>query len=207
MFMVQLYDVVHECEFDHAVETEIVKFLFLTHNQNLHVREELLKNMKDGDSLNTILGYAKHIEGTQHSEHLTKVYLDTIKIPNANVKVEATSQKHRSNYNKCNNNSKHRSQSKGKPNKGNGCHNCGTSHPPKTCLAYSKMCYSCNKKGHFKLYCRSRQISQGQGKWRSNSAQSRQSRCDQHEVTTNRDQSDNSNWFQYEQDSVQVLFS
>ena len=33
------------------------------------MREELLKNMKEGDSLNTILSYAKHVEGTQHSEH------------------------------------------------------------------------------------------------------------------------------------------
>ena len=90
--MVKLCDVIFECGFDHAVETEIVKFLFLTHNQNSHVREELLKNMKDGDSFNTILGYAKHVESTQHSEHLSKVYLDTIKIPNANVKVEAISQ-------------------------------------------------------------------------------------------------------------------
>ena len=61
--MVKLHDVVHECEFDHAVETEIVKFLFLTHNQNLCLREELLKCMKDADSLNTILGYSKHFEG------------------------------------------------------------------------------------------------------------------------------------------------
>ena len=39
-------------------------------------------------------------------------------------------------------------------------------------------------------------------------AQLRQSRHDQHEViTNNRIQSDDSNWFQYEQDSVQVLFS
>ena len=99
--MVKLRDVIRDCGFDHAVKTEIIKFLFLTHNQNLHVREELLKNMKDGDSLpHAILGYAKHIEGTQHSEHLSKVYLDTIKIPNANVKVEAISQKHRSNSNK-----------------------------------------------------------------------------------------------------------
>ena len=98
--MVKLRNVICECGFDHAVETEIVKFLFLTNNQNLHVRGELLKNMKDDDSLNTILCYAKHVEGTQHSEHLSKVYLDTIKIPNANVKVEAISQKHRSNSNK-----------------------------------------------------------------------------------------------------------
>ena len=92
-FMAKLHDVVPECGFDHALETNIVKFLFLTHNQNSHVREKLLKNMKDEDSLNTILGYAKHIDGTQHSEHLSKVYLDTIKILNTNVKVEAISQK------------------------------------------------------------------------------------------------------------------
>ena len=39
-FMVKHHDVIHECGFDHAVQTEIVKFLFLTHNQNSHVREE-----------------------------------------------------------------------------------------------------------------------------------------------------------------------
>ena len=191
-----------ECGLDHAMETEIVKFLFLTHNQNSHVREELLKNMKDGDSLNTILAYAKHIEGTQYSEHLSKVYLDTIKIPNFNVKVEAISQK--CNGSNKRQNSKHRSQSKSKP-KGNCC-NCGTNHPPKKCPAYGKTCYSCNKNGHFKPYCRSRQRSQSQGKWRPNL---RQSRHDQHEITStnNRDQNDDSNWFQYEQDPVQVLFS
>ena len=50
--------------------------------------------MKDGDSLNIILGYAKHVEGTQHNKNLSKVYLDTIKIPNTGVKVEAVTQKH-----------------------------------------------------------------------------------------------------------------
>ena len=74
--MVKLRDVIRECGFDNAIETEIVKFLFLTHNQNASVREELLKNMKDADSLNTILGYACLVEGTQHSENLSKVYLD-----------------------------------------------------------------------------------------------------------------------------------
>ena len=39
---------------------------------------DITDELKDEDSLNTILGYAKHVEGTQHSEHLSKVYLDTI---------------------------------------------------------------------------------------------------------------------------------
>ena len=146
-FMVKLDDVIRNSGFDHGVETEIVKFLFLTHYQNCHVMEELIKNMKDGDSLNTILGYAKYVEGTQHSEHLSKVYLDTIKIPNYNVKVKTISQKHKGSNKR--QNSKHRSQSKGKPPKGS-CHNCGTNHPLKKCPAHSKTYYSCNKKGHFK---------------------------------------------------------
>ena len=73
--MIKLRDLIRECGFDHTVETEIVKFLFLTHNQNSCVHEKLLKNMKDGHSLNTILGYAKHVEGTQHSKNLSKAYL------------------------------------------------------------------------------------------------------------------------------------
>ena len=77
-FVVKHCDVIRECGFDHAVKTEIIKFLFLTHNPNSHVHEDLLKNMKDGGSLNTTLGYAKHTEGTQHSDHLSKVYLDTM---------------------------------------------------------------------------------------------------------------------------------
>ena len=129
--MVKICDIIRECGFDHAVETEIVKFLFLTHNQNSHVCKELLKNMKDGDSLNTILGYAKHVEGTQHSEHLSKVYLDTMKILNLNVKVEAKTQKCNGSNKRLN--LKHRSQGKGKSHNKGSCHNCGMNHPPKKC--------------------------------------------------------------------------
>ena len=195
--MIKLRDVIRECGFDHTVETEIVKFLFLTHNQNSHVCEELLKNMMDGDSLNTILGYAKHVEGTQHSKNLGKAYLDTIKIQNTGVKVEAVTQKHTGSSKK--QGSKHRSQSKGKP-KGN-CHNCATNHAPKECHAYGKTCYNCNKKGHFKQCYRSaRHHSQSGARWKSHSNQ-RQSRHEQHEISTannGRDQQNDSSWFQYE---------
>ena len=90
--------------------------------------------MKDGDSLNTALSYAKHVEGTEHSEHLSKVYLDTIKIPNPDMKVEAIMQKRNVNGNGNGPNkrqgSKHRSQSKGKHNNKGNCHNCSTNHAP-----------------------------------------------------------------------------
>ena len=90
-FMVKLRECVRECLFEKP--DEVVKFLFLTHNQNAHVREELLKSMKDADGLNDILGYAHLFEGTQHSESLSKAYLNTVQIRNSSVKVDAIVQK------------------------------------------------------------------------------------------------------------------
>ena len=137
--MVKLHKRVRECSFEKP--DEVVKFLFLMHNQNARVHEELLKSIKDADGLNDILGYAHLIEGTQHSKSLSKAYLNTVKIPNSSVKVDAIVHE----KNKCNsmfhgkhNGSKHRSQSKGSGN----CHNCGTSHPPECCPAYQKRQYT-----------------------------------------------------------------
>ena len=75
--MIRLRDVVKDCQFEKP--DEIVKFLFLTHNQNPKVREELLKSMKDGDGVNKVLSYARLVECNQHSEHLSKMYLETVK--------------------------------------------------------------------------------------------------------------------------------
>ena len=63
------------------------------HNQNTRVHEELLKSMKDADGLNDILGCAHNVESTQHSNSLSKAYLDTVKIPNFSAKVDAVVQK------------------------------------------------------------------------------------------------------------------
>ena len=76
-FMVKLHNCVRECLFEKP--DEVVKFLFLTHNQNDFVCEELLKSMKDSDALNDILGYAHLVKGMQHSESLSKAHLDTIR--------------------------------------------------------------------------------------------------------------------------------
>ena len=184
-FMVKLCECVRECSFEKP--DEVVKFLFLMHNQNAHVHEELLKSMKDAYGLNDILGYAHLVEGTQHSESLSKAYLDTVKIPNSSVKVDAVVQK-KNKYNskfhgKCYC-SKHGSQSKG----GGNCCNCGTSHAPKHCPAYCKTCYNCNKKGHFKPLCRSLQCSQSGSRWKGSQSPSMK---DQHEISSC-DQTDDS---------------
>ena len=168
-FMIRLRDIVKNCQFEKP--DEIVKFLFLTHNQNPKVREELLKPMKEGDGLNDILGYAHLVEGNQHSEHLSKMYLDSVKPSNktieavdkkGNKKVQGGSRQQQ------NSKSKFRSQSRDKK----GCHNCGSKHPPKHCPMFGKECYHCKKKNHFSNLCRSRHRSQSNGQ-RSQSQSSR----------------------------------
>ena len=68
--MVKLHECVRECLFEKP--DEVVKFLFLMHNQNAHVCEELLKSMKGADGLSDILGYACLIECIHNSESLSK---------------------------------------------------------------------------------------------------------------------------------------
>ena len=80
--MIRLRDVVKDCQFEEP--GHIVKFLFLTHNQTPKVREEPLK---EADGLNDILGYARLVEGNQHSEHLSKVYLEGVKPSNKTVEA------------------------------------------------------------------------------------------------------------------------
>ena len=125
-----------------------------------------------------------------------------LKILNSSVKVDAIVQKknkHNSKFHGKRNGSKHRSQSK----EGGNCCNCGTSHPPKCCPAYGKTCYNCNKKGHFKPLCRSRQHSQSSSRWKGSQSRSRK---DQHEISS-RDQTDDSNWYAYEQDSIKIVYN
>ena len=73
----RLREVAKECSFANA--NEIVCFLFLVHNQNTRVREELLKMMKPAGSLYDALQIARLAECTIHSEELSKQYLDTVK--------------------------------------------------------------------------------------------------------------------------------
>ena len=62
-----------------------MKFLFLTHNNNTHVHEDLLKEMKEDTTLATMVNIAHVSEGTIHSEALSKQYLETIKVSNKQI--------------------------------------------------------------------------------------------------------------------------
>ena len=61
-----LNSVVNDCNFTN--KDEILKFLYLTHNQNTRVREHLLKELTDTTSLADMLGMARVCVGTVHSE-------------------------------------------------------------------------------------------------------------------------------------------
>ena len=74
-FYNKLNTVANDCQF--VNKEEIVKFLFLIHNQNTHVREHLLKEMQDTTSVTGKLEMACVCEGTMHSE-LSKQYLESI---------------------------------------------------------------------------------------------------------------------------------
>ena len=75
--------VAKECNF--SARDEIMKFLFLTHNNNTHVHENLLKEMKEDTTLATMVNIAHVSEGTIHSEELSKQYLETIKVSNKQI--------------------------------------------------------------------------------------------------------------------------
>ena len=76
-FYHKLNSVANDCSFTN--KEEIIKFLFLTHNQNTRVHEHLLKEMQDMTSMSNMLLMAHVCEGTVYSEEISKQYLEFIK--------------------------------------------------------------------------------------------------------------------------------
>ena len=200
-FYHKLNSVANDCNFTN--KDEIVKFLYLTHNQNTRVREHLLKELTDTTSLADMLRMARVCEGTVHSEEISKQYLESVKMVK---QVDAIHQQ-------CNNNRSrskrkghggHRSHSRSQSRKpGGNCSNCGTNHPPRKCKAYGKECFHCHKKGHFSQLCRSKQRARSPApNVRSQNNNNRHSHRDVHEI----DQSQFDDAVQFEQDSVTIQF-
>ena len=201
-FYHKLNSVANDCNFTN--KEEIVKFLFLTHNQNTRVCEHLLKEMQDMTSMTDMLHMASVCEGTAYSEEISKQYLESIKTVK---QVDAINQHQRSaskgrghGRDRGQSQSQQISQSKGRPS-GN-CSNCGSSHPPKRCKAFSKECYHCHKKGHFSQYCRSKQCGRSPSQTKFNG--SRQSHHNVHNIGIDQSQFDDAP--QFEQDSVTIEF-
>ena len=82
-FLNKLLDVSKDYELDNP--NELVKFLFLVHNQNSHVRENLLKEMKSDSTLQDCLHIAKLTKGTVHVEKLGRNFLANVEKQDQNV--------------------------------------------------------------------------------------------------------------------------
>ena len=82
-FLNKLLDVSKDCELDN--QNELAKFLFLVHNQNSHVRENLLKEMKSDCTLQDCLCIAKLTKGTVHVERLGQNFLANVEKRDQNV--------------------------------------------------------------------------------------------------------------------------
>ena len=76
-FYHKLNSVANDCNYTN--KDEIVKFLYLTHNQDTRVREHLLKELTDTTSLADMLKMARVCESTVHSEEISKQYLESVK--------------------------------------------------------------------------------------------------------------------------------
>ena len=156
-FLTRLREVACDCSFTNA--DEIVHFLFLTHNQNTRIREELLKSMKTTDSLHDAFHVAHLAEGTMHTEELSKQYLDTVKKDTQIDSIYHNKPKFDKSQGK-GHGQQHRSNSgKRGPRNGRNCHNYGPKHPPRRCPAYGKECHYCKKKGHYSKCCHTRACS------------------------------------------------
>ena len=96
--MSKLCDVAHDCSF--ANKDEIVKFLFLIHNTNERVKDQLIEKMKTMDTLTDILQLAKTVESMVKMETLSKQLLQNVGKLGMTTKVHAIQKCHHS-KNKC----------------------------------------------------------------------------------------------------------
>ena len=153
-FMLKLKEIANDCSFTNS--DEVVKFLFLTHNQNSRVKDALLDKMKGTCTLTECLTIAKTVESTIKTEKLSKTFLQNVnKLETA--EVDKINRSTRQNHNKSGGRGQRFDCSTShKGGKGQDkCRNCGNNHPPRKCPAYGKECFRCKKSNHFKEFCRS----------------------------------------------------
>ena len=142
-FLNKLLDMSKDCELDNP--NELVKFLFLVYNQNSHVCEKLLKEMKSDSTLQDCLHIAKLTKDTVHVEKLGQNFLANVEKHDQNVDAvnHGRQQFKKQNGSKFSQQSCSQSQGGPKGNQGGkggkkSCGNCGTNHPPQKCPAYGK---------------------------------------------------------------------
>ena len=92
--MLKLKEIANDCSFTNS--DEVVKFLFLTHNQTSRFKDALLDRMKGTSTLTEYLTIAKTVEST---EKLSKTFLQNVKKLET-TEVDEINRSKRQNYNK-----------------------------------------------------------------------------------------------------------
>ena len=70
--MLKLKEIANDCSFTNS--DKVVKFLFLTHNQNSRVKDALLDKMKGTSTLTECLTIAKTVESTIEMRNSAKPF-------------------------------------------------------------------------------------------------------------------------------------
>ena len=192
-FMTRIKELAKEGGFTN--QKEIIKFLFLIHNNNTKVREYLIDKAEPTKTSYDFLVLAKTIESQTQTESMSRKLLEKV----SNTPVAAVQR----------NRSKTPFRPKSRPQSGTRgsssspgkqCGKCGFKHPPRKCPAYGKVCNSCKGRNHFWRVCKkTKSKPQANPKYRT-------SRKDQYEVGTEHApyyQSD----FEFEEDCIQMEFS
>ena len=138
-FLNKLVDLSKDCELDNP--NECVKFLFLVHNQNSHVCENLLKGLKSDSTLQDCLCIAKLTKGTVHVKKLGQNFLANVEKHDQNVDAVNHGRQQFKKRNGPNSDSRAIARAKGHQRGKGGkklCGNCGTNHPSHKCPAYGK---------------------------------------------------------------------
>ena len=192
-FMTRIKDLATEGGFTN--QEEIIKFLFLIHNNNTKVREYLIDKADPTKSSYDFLVLAKTIESQSQTESMSRKLLEKV----GTTQVAAV-QRNRS---KTPFKSQDRSNPRGPSSSpGKQCGKCGFRHPPRKYPAYGKVCNACKGRNHFWKVCKSKSNKskpQGNPRYRT-------SRREQYEVRTEHSpyyQSD----FEFQEDCIQIEFS
>ena len=74
--MQKLKNIANDCSFTNF--DKVVKFLFLTYNQNSRVKDTLLDKMKGTSTLTECLEIAMTVESTIETEKLSKTFLQNV---------------------------------------------------------------------------------------------------------------------------------
>ena len=148
-----LNEIVGECGF--MTKDDVVKLLFLIHNKDSRVRDELLKNLTPTSILQECLGWAKCVESTVQTAALSEKLLKGMCLSNSKTETKVDVIRNKFKLKKSVRKVKvvksdSESESDDEFRRST---KCGLKHPPIKCPAYGKAYYKCGKKNHFSRMC------------------------------------------------------